>query len=105
MQARLDGLNDIVVALEQGSAGFAAHEDLRIKRVDPGGACDQAGVQVGMTLVAFQGQDVEPGTTWAAMRALVKSTQRPWAFKFRPPQGATPAPDARQELGQLALAH
>ena len=47
-----------------------------------------------MTLVAFQGQDVEPGTTWAAMRALVKSTERPWAFKFRP-QAAAPAPAAR----------
>ena len=89
LQARLDGLNDIVVALEQGSAGFAAHEDLRIKRVDPGGACDQAGVQVGMRLVAFQGHDVEPGTTWAAMRATVKSTQR--QLGSNPPSPPFPA--------------
>ena len=37
---------DITVTVEQGGAGFAANEDLTVKKVDPDGACDEAGVIV-----------------------------------------------------------
>ena len=37
----------VTVTVEQGGAGFAANEDLSVKKVDPEGRCDEAGVEVG----------------------------------------------------------
>ena len=34
----------VTVTVEQGGAGFAANEDLSVKKVDPEGRCDEAGV-------------------------------------------------------------
>ena len=34
----------ITVTVDQGGAGFAANEDLSVKKVDPEGRCDEAGV-------------------------------------------------------------
>ena len=68
--------------VSKGSAGFACEEDPQVKKVNEGGKADQAGVQVGMVLVAFQGEALEPGKTWAVVREKIKSTQKPWAFGF-----------------------
>ena len=72
----------ITVTVDQGGAGFAANEDLSVKKVDPEGRCDEAGVTLGMYVVEFQGQPLAPGTTWATLRQMVKGAERPWSFVF-----------------------
>ena len=83
------------VTVDQGGAGFAANEDLSVKKVDPEGRCDEAGVTVGMYVVEFQGSTLAPGTTWATLRQMVKGAERPWSFVF----SACPPGSVNVEVG------
>ena len=83
------------VTVDQGGAGFAANEDLSVKKVDPEGRCDEAGVTVGMYVVEFQGSALAPGTTWATLRQMVKGAERPWSFVF----SACPPGSVNVEVG------
>ena len=44
----------VTVTVEQGGAGFAANEDLSVKKVDPEGRCDEAGVALQTLRLAEQ---------------------------------------------------
>ena len=91
----------VTVTVEQGGAGFAANEDLSVKKVDPEGRCDEAGVEVGMFVIEFQERPLEPGTTWATLRQMVKGAERPWTFQFAPfPLGSS---DLRAEYKAHAI--
>ena len=64
---------------------------LRVTNVDPGWACDKAGVTTDFRVAAFQGEKLRAGATWASLRGLVKAANKPWMFVFEPCTG-TPAP-------------
>eukprot|EP01047_Picozoa_sp_COSAG01_P084282 COSAG01_NODE_18021_length_1105_cov_1.210736_1_plen_235_part_10 len=74
----------IEVSVGKGGAGFAARDGGSVKKVDPGGVCDDAGVEVDMWVNAFQGEALKPGITWAEVRRLVKRAEQPWEFTFSP---------------------
>eukprot|EP01046_Picozoa_sp_COSAG06_P085674 COSAG06_NODE_32355_length_507_cov_1.713235_1_plen_142_part_01 len=85
------------VNVDDGGAGFAANEDLTLRKVDPGKACDDAGVKVGMRVYSFQGEVLSSEETWSTLKTKVKDTPKPWQFTFAPPAAgaavsAAPAP-------------
>jgi len=73
----------IRVEVSEGGAGFAANEDLTVKKIDEGKACQRAGVCLGMHVVEFQDKLLPPTTTWTDLRAMVKAAPKPWSFVFQ----------------------
>merc|ERR1711939_964325 len=73
----------IRVEVADGGAGFAANEDLTVKKIDEGKACEQAGVKVKMHVVEFQDKLLPPTTTWTDLRGMVKAAPKPWSFVFQ----------------------
>jgi hypothetical protein len=73
---------DVVVKVTQGGAGFVANEDLSVKTLDDLGACDSAGVALGMWVVAFQGEELGTDMNWTSLKGNVEATPKPWEFKF-----------------------
>ena len=65
-----------------GGAGFAANEDLTVKKIDEGKAAEAAGVALGMKCTEFKGEILGPEMTWTALRGLVKAAAKPWTFRF-----------------------
>ena len=87
--------SDVTVVIEDGSAGFACHEDRIVKKVNEGGASEVAGVRVGMSLSAFQDESVA-GKTWAQVKDLVKVAPKPWTLVFTAAEAkAPPAPEVQ----------
>ena len=72
----------VVVRVTEGGAGFATNEDLSVKKIDGLGACDSAGVVMGMWVVAFQGEHFGADMTWTCLKGKVKATPKPWEFTF-----------------------
>jgi hypothetical protein len=75
---------EIVVEVPEGSAGFKCDEQLVITRIDAGGRCEAAGVQMGWVVTAFQDERFAPSFTWTQLKGLAKTTPKPWNFAFGP---------------------
>merc|ERR1711871_1236788 len=81
--SKASGSNSTVtLKVEDGGAGFTANERLTVTKLNPGQACEAAGVTLGMRVVAFQGEMLPHGTTWAKLKGMVKTADRPWKFGF-----------------------
>jgi hypothetical protein len=72
----------LTLKVEDGGAGFTANERLSVTKLNPGQASEAAGVTLGMRVVAFQGEMLPHGTTWAKLKTMVKTADRPWRFGF-----------------------
>ena len=72
----------ITLKVEEGGAGFSANAVCAVSKINPGQACENAGVKVGMRVVAFQGELLKHGTSWDDLKVLVKAASKPWSFVF-----------------------
>eukprot|EP01047_Picozoa_sp_COSAG01_P026080 COSAG01_NODE_1668_length_9563_cov_23.675613_10_plen_323_part_00 len=83
------------------SAGFTCDEQLVVRRLDETCLAVDAGVELGMELVSFQGKALPGAMTWAALKSAVRASAKPWTFGFArsapplsgmsSPRGAGPA--------------
>ena len=72
-------MDEIIVTVIDGSAGFVCQEDLLVTAVDPGTPSQFAGVAPGMKLSSFNGT---PATAWSAVKGMAGATPKPWQFGF-----------------------
>merc|ERR1712166_165368 len=73
---------NLTLLVEEGGAGFSANESCAVTKLNPGQKASEAGVHLGMRVVAFQGAMLETGTTWNDLKAMVKAAPKPWSFGF-----------------------
>ena len=105
---RASGAAVVVECVEGGAgAGVSCTAELVVDGIAPESASQQAGVQLGMRLVALEtggGEDASWGAwqgkpmTWDGVYDIVSSAPRPWRFTFAPPElDAEPEPTPAAE--------
>jgi hypothetical protein len=75
-------MDQYVIDVQSGSAGFTCDEQLVITQLVDGGLAADAGVELGMQVTSFQGERFAQGFTWSQLKARAKTTPKPWQFGF-----------------------
>ena len=96
-----DGVT-VEVGGADGGAGFTCTDDLVVDGIAPDGLSAEAGVRVGMQLVAFEAGShawnawqEDSDLTWDGMYRLVANASRPWRFTFAPSDGEEPVEEGQ----------
>lgn len=92
----------VVVEVSDGApAGFTCDETFVVDGIQPGGACELAGVEAGWQLDRFQGAALAHDN-WRAFHPTVAAAPRPWRFRFLSPTIMAQNRE-RQEAGEALI--